>query len=355
MKTKIKELKEYGKTFKILYVEDNEEARSQTEKMLSNFFVDITIAVDGEDGLTKYLNYYKEHNVYYDLVISDINMPIMDGPTMIIEMLKHHLLQAVIITTAHNEMECLLNAIDIGVSGFLVKPITNAQFINTLFKVSLVVNDRKLLEAYVEQMEELTINLEQQYEEIKRKNLELEQSSRVINTMVNKTQMSHVKTVPLAAEEINHNEFVKEQIRDLITEDLHELMELHTEIDTAIIEIINTIDAIDNSLRNFLVLRFTNYATILSRYSFFTDLSKEIHLFTSTLDTEPLPSDKETVENIFMLLETFVFVLGKWQNDLKSGDENKINALDASMTSDMKTITNMWSQKEADIQDIFDF
>ena len=354
MKTKIKELKEYGKIFKILYVEDNEEARLQTEKMLSNFFVDITLAVDGQDGLNKYVDYYKKHNVFYDLVLSDINMPIMDGSTMIREMLKHNFLQAVIITTAHNELECLLNAIDLGVSGFLVKPITNAQFINTLFKVSLVVNDRKLLEAYVEQMEELTISLEEQYKEVKRQNLDLEQSSRVINTMVNKTHMSHLKTTP-KEEDMSQNEFVKEQIRDLITEDLHELIELHTEIDTAIIEIINNLDSIDDNLRNFLVLRFTNYATILNRYSFFAELSKEIHLFTMTLDKEPLPSDKETVENIFMLLETFVFVLGKWQNDLKSGDENKINTLDASMTSDMKTITNMWSQKEANIQDIFNF
>ena len=350
MKTKINELKEYGKTFKILYVEDNEEARVQTHKMLSNFFVDITIAENGKEGLDKYLSFYKNNNVFYDLVISDINMPIMDGLTMIEEMIKQNSLQSIIITTAHNEMEFLIKALDVGVSGFLIKPINNTQLINTLYRISLAVNDRKFVEEHVQQMEELTLNVEKKYEEVLQRNKELEQSTRVINTMVNKVQMSHKKV-----EQPKENEFVKEQLRDLITEDLHELIELHTEIDAIIIDIINNISSIDSNLQHTLVLRFTTYATILNRYSFFIDLSKEILQFTTTLAHEPLPTDQETVENIFMLLETFIFVLGKWQNDLHSGDESKINALDASMASDMQTITNMWSQEEANIQDIFDF
>jgi len=355
MKTKINELKEYGKTFKILYVEDNEEARIQTQKMLNNFFPDITIAVNGKDGLEKYLDFYKKHDLYFDLVISDINMAIMDGLTMSEEIIKHNSLQPIIITTAFNEVEFLTKAINIGVSGFLIKPIANEQLINVLYKISLTISDRKFIEQHVEQMEELTLSLEKQYKEVALRNTELERSARVINTMVYKEQLSHSNNKQQTEHNFSNNEFVKEQITDLITEDLDELIELHEEIDITIIEIINNIDSIDSVLRSILVLRFTKYATILNGYSFFSELSNEMQAFTNTLENEKLPNDPETVKNIFMLLESFIYVLGKWQNDLKSGDESKINALDASMTSDMKTITNMWSQEEVAIQDIFNF
>ena len=354
MKTKINELKEYGKVFKILYVEDNEEARTQTQKMLSNFFSDITVAIDGKDGLEKYLDFYQKNNTYFDLVITDINMPNMDGLMMSEEILKKQSLQAIIITTAHNEIEFLTKAIDVGVSGFLIKPVSNMQLINVLYKTSLGVSDRKFVDEHIHQMEKMTLSLEKQYKEALQRNKELEQSIRVIDTMVHKEELSHPHTTQ-STEEGTQDQYIKEQMQDLITEDLHELVELHSEIDIQIIDIINTIESIDPDVCTSLASKFTKYSAILNYYSFFNDLSKEMKLFSNTLQTKPLPEDRATVHNIFMLLESFVFVIGKWQNDLKSGDENKLNALDASITSDMKTITNMWAQEEVEVQNIFDF
>ena len=61
-----------------------------------------------------------------------------------------------------------------------------------------------------------------------------------------------------------------------------------------------------------------------------------------------------------MLLESFMFVLGHWQDDISKGDGTKVNSFDASLISDMYTITNLWTQKEQedseeDLDDIFDF
>ena len=355
MQAKINELKEYSKNFKILYVEDNDDARVQTQKMLSNFFTDITIAVDGKDGLEKYLAFYKKNDYNFDLVITDINMPNMDGLMMSEEIMKRDSLQSIIITTAHNEIEFLTKAIEIGISGFLMKPVSSMQLVTVLYKASLAINDRKLIDDYLEQMQEMTLSLEKQYEDALSKNRELEQSSRVIDTMIHKEEMSHLKSAKISNEEKEQNRFIKEQIQDLITEDLHELIELHNEIDTIIIDIINNISTVHSDLYMTLASKFSKYASILNHYSFFGTLSKEMQLFSDTLAHKALPEDSDTVRNIFMLLESFIFVIGKWQNDLKLGDETKINTLEASMTSDMKTITNMWSQEEADIQNIFDF
>ncbi len=353
MKAKINELKSYGKNFKVLYVEDNNEAREQTNKMLSNFFPDITLGVDGVDGLEKYLSFYKKHDYFYDLVITDINMPNMDGLEMSEEILKKNSLQSIIIVSAHNEAEFLTKAIDVGVSGFLTKPVNNIQLINVLFKTSLAISDRKFVEEHVQQMEEMTLKLEEQYNEVITKNAKLEKSLRILDTMVHKEQISH--PVPKSEKENDEEKYVREQLMYLINEDLHELIELHSEIDIIIIETLNDFSFFDEESKHQLVVKFTKYASTLNQYSFFTNLSKEITIFANTLQNEPFPEDNETVKNIFILLESFIYVIGKWQDDLKSGDINRVNALDASITSDMKTITNMWSQEEGEIQNIFDF
>ena len=354
MKVKINELKEFGKIFKVLYVEDNREARTQTYKTLSNFFKDITLAEDGQEGLKKYIDFYEESNSFYDLVISDINMPNMNGLEMSSKMLKKYPLQSIIITTAFNEIEYLTQAIEVGVSGFITKPISNLQLITVLHKTCLAISDRKFVDAHVHQMETLTIELEEKCKEITQRNVELERSLRVIDTMAHKEQLSHPNSTK-TKEQLSEDIYVKEQISHLIGEDLHELEELHSEIDILIIEILKSTDSIDTYSRENLVNKFSKYASILNQYSFFVDLSKEMTNFSNILQNESLPNDEDTVKNIFMLLESFVFVLGKWQEDLASGDESKINALDASITSDMQTITNMWSQEESDIQNIFDF
>jgi len=68
-----------SKKMRVLYVEDNEEARESTLGLLSNIFTDIVVAVDGEDGLNTFLKDTTEYN----LIISDINMPNMNGREMI--------------------------------------------------------------------------------------------------------------------------------------------------------------------------------------------------------------------------------------------------------------------------------
>jgi CheY-like chemotaxis protein len=70
------ELIDFTKTLKVLYVEDNTNSRESLLSLLGNFFDNIVIAKDGQDGLDKF------NQDKFDLVISDIRMPIMNGIDM---------------------------------------------------------------------------------------------------------------------------------------------------------------------------------------------------------------------------------------------------------------------------------
>ena len=50
----------YSKDISVLFVEDDENIRNETQELLNDIFNNVQVAVDGKDGLTKYLNYYKE-------------------------------------------------------------------------------------------------------------------------------------------------------------------------------------------------------------------------------------------------------------------------------------------------------
>ena len=57
----------------LLFVEDNQVARESTHELLREFFQDVIVAVDGQDGLENF------HRHPIDMVLTDINMPGMDG------------------------------------------------------------------------------------------------------------------------------------------------------------------------------------------------------------------------------------------------------------------------------------
>ncbi|WP_022670698.1 EAL domain-containing protein [Hippea alviniae] len=124
---KIKELNS-KETIKVLYVEDDEFARKETEELLLNFFNFIDTAKDGVEGLEKFES--KRH----DIIITDINMPKMDGLEMIKRIKKIDKKVPVLVITAFNNFEYLLESIKIGVYGYILKPIDINQLMESIYR-----------------------------------------------------------------------------------------------------------------------------------------------------------------------------------------------------------------------------
>jgi putative two-component system response regulator len=137
-----------SQNIKILYVEDNEEARQSTLLMLEEFFDDITTAVDGEDG------YEKFENGSYDMIITDINMPKMTGIELSAKIRETDQDIPILVISAHNEVDFFLQTIKIGIEGYLLKPIDLTQFMHTISKVVKYIHRYKENISYKDSLEE---------------------------------------------------------------------------------------------------------------------------------------------------------------------------------------------------------
>ncbi|RUM66367.1 MAG: DNA-binding response regulator [Sulfurospirillum sp.] len=138
------------KNLELLYVEDEEDVMSQTKLILDDFVQKVHVARDGEEGLKMALE------LPIDIIIVDINMPKMNG----IEMIKtlkndHNKNIPAIITTAHNDTEYLIDAINLKVDGYIIKPINIKDLINTIYNVMLPIIQKKEIEGCAHVVESL--------------------------------------------------------------------------------------------------------------------------------------------------------------------------------------------------------
>ena len=125
----LENLRKYGKDISILYVEDNKEVRDSTLLMMQGFINNSIIeAIDGEDGLNK----YKQYNNNIDLIITDINMPNMNGIDMISEIKKINHSQQILVVSAYGESDYFTQTIKLGIDGYLLKPTVPEQFLEAL-------------------------------------------------------------------------------------------------------------------------------------------------------------------------------------------------------------------------------
>ncbi|MEN4054026.1 EAL domain-containing protein [Sulfurimonas sp. NWX79] len=156
----LQKIKEYAKGLHLLYVEDDVKARTTTLEMLKNLFGHITVATNGEEGLEKF---QKEK---FHIVITDINMPEMNGIEMIGKIRQKDSKIPIFILSAHNDTSYILDAIELGVDGFILKPLKYKQFLDALKKALEKIHLEMIAQNYRKDLEK---EIEKQTKEIKHK------------------------------------------------------------------------------------------------------------------------------------------------------------------------------------------
>lgn len=102
---------------RILVVDDEKNARMALSKILSHDGYEVSSAENGVEAL----NFLRNKEV--ELIITDLNMPEMNGLAFLRELNRNHPDSNVIMITAYGEVESYLEAISLGAFEFINKPL----------------------------------------------------------------------------------------------------------------------------------------------------------------------------------------------------------------------------------------
>lgn len=113
----LKDLKVLTDSLAILYVEDDIDLRRQNREFMEHLFKKIEVADDGERAM----ELYQKHD--FDIVITDINIPKINGLSMIKMMKKKNAEQKFLVTTVYKQEELKSQLCELNIKNFLSKPI----------------------------------------------------------------------------------------------------------------------------------------------------------------------------------------------------------------------------------------
>ncbi|AOW78894.1 Fis family transcriptional regulator [Colwellia sp. PAMC 20917] len=116
---------------KVLVVDDSNSIRNMVSFTLKSAGYEATEAVDGLEGLNK------GKAGSFDLVISDVNMPNMDGITLCKELrqLPQFKFTPILMLTTESSTEMKMRGKTAGATGWLVKPFNPEKLLATIKRV----------------------------------------------------------------------------------------------------------------------------------------------------------------------------------------------------------------------------
>ena len=134
----------------ILYLEDDEVIRKETSSIFEKIFKKVYTAEDGIIGLNLY-NLEKDN---IDIILTDINMPNKDGINFMKDVRELDSSIPILIVTAFNDIDILINAIKLNVTDYIIKPMQLNSTLKILNKVLQETINQKL---FIKQKQELEI------------------------------------------------------------------------------------------------------------------------------------------------------------------------------------------------------
>jgi len=126
----------------ILCVEDEAMTRTHLVRILQERFPQVLVARDGQEGL----EVFREHRP--GLVITDIRMPRRSGIDMARVIRSEAPETKIIVLTSYGSADLLLAAIEIGVTDYILKPLSTERVLEAIEKsMQIALLERQLLEA----------------------------------------------------------------------------------------------------------------------------------------------------------------------------------------------------------------
>ena len=122
------------KKYTILYAEDEPIIQMNIHQFLQHYFKQIILASDGKEAL----DLFQEHTP--DVVILDIKMPHINGLDVAKEIRKTDKFVPIIMLTAYNDTDKLLQAIELNLTTYLIKPLSKTKLHEMIEKITSSLN-----------------------------------------------------------------------------------------------------------------------------------------------------------------------------------------------------------------------
>jgi CheY-like chemotaxis protein len=125
------------KGMKVLLVEDNEINTMIAMELLDNVGIEVTAAENGSEALERLAD-ARQNGTSFDLILMDLQMPIMDGyeATITIKAMPEYTSLPIYALTAHSFPEERQRCLDLGMIDLLAKPIDLDKFYSALREVA---------------------------------------------------------------------------------------------------------------------------------------------------------------------------------------------------------------------------
>lgn len=126
--------------YTVLYAEDDAGVRKNVAEMLRLLFKEVFVAIDGEEAYALFTTQSP------DIVITDIKMPKLDGIELAKKIRNDDANIQIIVISAYTEVDYMLEAIDLSLMRYIVKPITETKLFEALEKFLALQKTAKVIE-----------------------------------------------------------------------------------------------------------------------------------------------------------------------------------------------------------------
>ncbi len=143
----------------VLLVEDDRLSLFVYSEFIKNVVSDVYTAGNGREGV----KVFKRKKP--DIIVTDIMMPEMDGLEMIRKIKEIDPNVKVIMISGHSEADYFIRSIDLGVDGYLLKPVDNNRLKNKISELGKNILLSQKVENMMEELKTLNLELEEKVKE----------------------------------------------------------------------------------------------------------------------------------------------------------------------------------------------
>lgn len=143
-------VKSYAVDMNLLIAEDQTTNIEFYKLVFGRYFNVCDTALNGQEALAM----WNKDRTYYDLIVTDVNMPVMDGVELVRSIREESMEQSIIVLTATTDLEDNQNLAYYFIDGLLPKPIDNQKLFILLYRVLKKISEKKEFNHYIENLED---------------------------------------------------------------------------------------------------------------------------------------------------------------------------------------------------------